>query len=49
MLTAGYRLYVNRDLPIRERACTSKAAFTTQHEARHLARHGRHANGQLEP
>ncbi len=49
MLAADYHQFINRDLPIRERACTSKAAFVTRAEARSMARHGRHSNGQLEP
>jgi len=49
MLAADYRLYINRDLPIQERACTSKAGFTTRAEARSMARHGRHIGGRLAP
>ena len=49
MLHADYRLYVNRDLPIEERECTSKAAYSTRREARCMMRRGHHAAGQLEP
>lgn len=49
MLITDYRTLINRDLPLLERGCTSKAAFESRREARSLARHGRHANGQLHP
>ena len=45
----AYRLLVNRDLPLRERACASKAAYVSRAEARALARNGRHADGQVSP
>jgi hypothetical protein len=48
MLTADYRSLVNRDLPLIERGCTSKAAFVSRGEARSLARHLRFGHGQLE-
>jgi hypothetical protein len=44
-----YRTWINRNLPLVERGCTSKAGFVSRGEARSLARHGRHSNGQLEP
>lgn len=31
-----------------ERSCLSKARFDSRREARSLARHGRHSNGQLD-
>ena len=48
MLTADYRTLINRDLPLVDRGCTSKAAYLTQREARFASRHGRHSNGQLQ-
>lgn len=48
-MIADYRLFINRDLPIVERGCTSKAAFVSRGEARTTARRGRHVAGQLEP
>jgi hypothetical protein len=49
MLAIDYRTLINRDLPLVERGCTSKVAFSTRAEARSLARHGRRSNGQLHP
>jgi hypothetical protein len=48
MLAIDYRTLINRDLPAVERGCTSKSPFTSRREATHVARHGRHASGQLE-
>jgi hypothetical protein len=48
-MLADYRTLINRNLPLVERACTSKAAYVSQREARFVSRHGRHGNGQLEP
>ena len=42
-----YRLYINRDLPLIERGCTSKAAFDSRREARSTANHSRTRNGSL--
>jgi hypothetical protein len=47
MLTADYRQFINRNLPPRERGCTSKVAYSTRREARALARNGRHSDGRL--
>lgn len=47
--TLTYRLYINRDLPIRDRACESKAVFLTRGEARGRLRHGRHTDGAMKP
>jgi hypothetical protein len=46
---ADYRLYVNRELPIVERGCRSKAAFLTRGEARSTANRCHRSNGQLAP
>jgi hypothetical protein len=47
MLAADYRQSINRQLPIVERSCTSKARFLSRREAQAVARHGRHSTGQL--
>ena len=44
-----YRTLVNRELPLVERACTSKAGFVSRAEARALLRHGRHVDGSMDP
>ena len=44
-----YRQFINRDLPIRERACGSKAVYVSRRDARSSARHGRRQNGSLAP
>jgi hypothetical protein len=49
MPVVDYRQFVNRDLPLPERGCSSKAVFITRSEAKHLARHGRHSDGTLRP
>lgn len=51
MAIAGYRQLINRDLPIEERGCTSKARFLSRAEARSITRHGRRsaADGGLRP
>jgi hypothetical protein len=43
----AYRLLIDRDLPHRERECTSKATFGSRREAKHLARDGKHADGRV--
>jgi hypothetical protein len=49
-MLAEYRTLINRDLPLVERGCTSKAAFLSRREARSLSHNGkRHADGQLKP
>jgi hypothetical protein len=40
-MAVDYHQFINRDLPIWERACTSKVRFESRAEARSLARHGR--------
>jgi hypothetical protein len=45
---AAYRLLVNRNLPIIERGCSSKAGFVSRGEARSVLRRGRHVNPQLD-
>jgi len=51
MALVDYRRFINRDLPIEERACTSKARFLSRGEARSMVRHGRRcaARGDLRP
>jgi hypothetical protein len=40
MLAVDDRQLINRDLPLVERACTSKVRFMSRREARTVARHG---------
>lgn len=49
MAIAVYRDFVNRDLPIRERACVSKAVYVTRNEARDRIRSGRHIDAAMKP
>ena len=49
MLAVDYRQFINRDLPLIERGCTSKAVFLSQREARSVARYGHVGRGQLDP
>jgi hypothetical protein len=49
MAVTTYRAFINRDLPIRERACGSKAAYVSRGEARSTVRHGRRQDGSLAP
>jgi hypothetical protein len=44
-----YRTLINRDLPIVERACTSKAAYVSRGEARAYLRHSRRSDGGMAP
>ncbi|MBI3752100.1 MAG: hypothetical protein HY263_10665 [Chloroflexi bacterium] len=46
-MIADYRQLINRDLPLVERGCSSKAAYGTRGEARSLSRRGRHIGGRL--
>jgi hypothetical protein len=46
---AEYRHYINRDLPLVERACTSKAGYDSRREASNRVRHGSHSDGSLAP
>ena len=48
-MSLAYRAFINRELPIVERACTSKTSYVSQSEARNLLRHGRHAGSGMEP
>jgi hypothetical protein len=45
----GYRQFVNRDLPLRDRGCTSKATYVSRGEAKSLVRHGRQGYAGLHP
>lgn len=47
-MIADYRQLVNRNLPLVERGCTSKAGFVSRSEARNLSRRGRTIGGGLE-
>ena len=47
-MAVDYHQFINRDLPMWERACTSKARFDSRAEARSLARHGRGMSGGLD-
>jgi hypothetical protein len=49
MPIVDYRLFINRDLPMRDRACESKAVYLTRGEARQRARSGRHLDGGMKP
>jgi hypothetical protein len=49
MTSLAYRDFVNRDLPIRERACESKAVYVTRGEARQRLRAGRRVDGAMKP
>jgi hypothetical protein len=48
-MTVDYHQFINRNLPIVERSCTSKSLFLSRAEARTRARGGRHADGQVKP
>jgi len=49
MTAIPYRELINRNLPLMERGCTSKARFLSRREARSMGRHGRHQDGSLRP
>ena len=49
MAVLVYREFVNRNLPIRERACESKAVYLTRGEARQHLRGGRRIDGAMKP
>jgi hypothetical protein len=49
MDTIGYRQFVNRDLPLPDRGCGSKAVYLSRAEARSLVRHGRQGYAGLHP
>jgi hypothetical protein len=48
-MTVDYHQFINRNLPLVERGCTSKAMFVSRGEARALVRHSRHTDGQVKP
>jgi DNA-directed RNA polymerase subunit RPC12/RpoP len=49
MSALAYRSFVNRDLPIRERACESKAMYVTRGEARQRVRAAGHIDPSMKP
>jgi hypothetical protein len=49
MAALVYRQFINRDIPIRERACESKAVYVTRAEARQRLRAGRRMDGSMKP
>ncbi len=49
MHTVDYRQFVNRNLPLQDRGCTSKAMFVSRREAQSLLRKGRHGSSGLKP
>lgn len=49
VMSVDYRQFINRGLPLAERGCTSKAAFSSRREAQSWVRHGRRSNGSLDP
>jgi hypothetical protein len=44
-----YHLFINRDLPLVERGCESKARYTSRREARTYANRGAHRDGNVHP
>jgi hypothetical protein len=49
MPVVDYRQFINRDLPMRERACESKAVYLSRADARSSVRNGRRHDGSLAP
>jgi hypothetical protein len=49
MQAIGYRAFVNRELPLKERACGSKALYISRAEAKATVRHGRRMGSGLHP
>jgi hypothetical protein len=49
MHTVDYRQFINRNLPLQGRGCTSKAVFISRREAQSLLRNGRHGSIGLKP
>ena len=49
MSVISYRQFINRDLPLSERGCTSKAVFLSRSEARSYTRRNRRNDGSLHP
>ncbi|HEY8868203.1 MAG TPA: hypothetical protein VIM30_02290 [Candidatus Limnocylindrales bacterium] len=46
-MTTDYRQFINRDLPLVERGCTSKISFESRREAKSVSRRG--GDGRLRP
>ena len=49
MSVISYRQFINRDLPMGERGCTSKAVFLSRSEARSYTRRNRRNDGSTPP
>jgi hypothetical protein len=49
MSAGDYHQFINRNLPLVERGCSSKALFVSRREAQNLARNGRRADGRVHP
>jgi len=49
MSLVDYRQFINRDLPLAERGCTSKALYISRREAQASCRRHRHNDGSLHP
>ena len=49
MQAIGYRELINRNLPIQDRACLSKAVYVSRAEAKATMRHGHHGYAGLHP
>jgi hypothetical protein len=49
MSVISYRQFINRDLPMGERGCTSKAVFLSRSEARSYTRRNRRNDGSTHP
>ena len=49
MSVISYRQFINRDLPLVERGCTSKALFITRAEAKSSSRRNRRDDGSVRP
>ena len=47
MSAGDYHTFINRNLPMVERGCISKALFVSRREAQNLARNGRCSDGKL--
>jgi hypothetical protein len=47
-MTTDYRQFINRDLPLVERGCTSKISFESRREAKNVSRRGG-GDGRLRP
>jgi hypothetical protein len=48
-MRVDYHLFINRNLPLVERGCTSKAMYVSRSEAKSVLRHGRRQDGTLKP